>query len=89
MTSWCSGCLGNNVHIADQIWLADCPGWFKKGKSSAPALTHVKITIKFLKTLNLQLWINPLKNLIFFELNLQSTLSLKEIRQGKTKETLV
>ena len=50
---------------------------------------HVKNDFKFSKILKSKFLDKSSKQFNVFALNLQSNLSLKEIRQGKTKENLV
>ena len=50
---------------------------------------HVKNYLKFQKSYKSTVLDKSFKKTNVCELNLQSTLSLKEIRRGKTKETLV
>ena len=75
-----------NCLISNQTYFASS---FTKGKSSVGAIMHVKNDLKVFKIIKSTVLDKSFIKINVFELNLQSTLSLKEIRQGKTKETLV
>ena len=57
--------------------------------AKVPQILYVKNDFKDSKILKSTVLDKSFKKCYVFALNLQSTLSLKEIRQGKTKETLV
>ena len=62
-------------------------GNFTKGKSWAGAILYFKNDFKVSKILKYTVFDISFKKCYIFALNLQSTLSFKEIRQGKTKKT--